>query len=72
MEKHLMALNGDQLDPAYVKLNPNGVVPTLVHEGNVPSYETAITKWLRPDDIARYEKTAGSWDDVRKNLRDAV
>jgi ganglioside-induced differentiation-associated protein 1 len=30
-ESRLMALNGDQLDPAYLKLNPNGVVPTLVH-----------------------------------------
>jgi hypothetical protein len=31
-ESHLMALNGDQLDPAYLKLNSNGVVPTLVHD----------------------------------------
>jgi len=26
----LLALRGDQLDPAYLKLNPNGVVPTPV------------------------------------------
>lgn len=26
----LMTLRGDQFDPAYLKLNPNGVVPTLV------------------------------------------
>jgi glutathione S-transferase len=30
---HLMTLRGDQFDPAYMKLNPNGVVPTLVHDG---------------------------------------
>jgi glutathione S-transferase len=31
----LSSITGDQLDPAYLKLNPNGVVPTLVHGGNV-------------------------------------
>ena len=31
--EHLMKLNGDQFDPAYLKLNPNGVVPTLIHDG---------------------------------------
>ena len=30
----LLTLQGDQNDPAYMKLNPNGVVPTLVHDGN--------------------------------------
>jgi glutathione S-transferase len=28
-------LRGDQFDPDYMKLNPNGLVPTLVHDGNV-------------------------------------
>ena len=27
--EHLMTLRGDQFDPAYMKLNPNAVVPTL-------------------------------------------
>ena len=31
--EHLMRLAGDQFDPAYIKLNPNAVVPTLVHDG---------------------------------------
>jgi len=31
--EHLMQLNGDQFAPAYMKLNPNAVVPTLVHDG---------------------------------------
>ncbi len=48
-ESHLMALNGDQLDPAYLKLNPNGVVPTLVHDGNVIIESTVIMHYL--DDI---------------------
>ena len=33
--EHLLTLQGDQNDPAYMKLNPNGVVPTLVHDGHV-------------------------------------
>ena len=32
-KEHLLTLRGDQFDPAYLKLNPNGVVPTLVHDG---------------------------------------
>ncbi len=35
IKEHLLTLQGDQNDPAYMKLNPNGVVPTLVHDGNV-------------------------------------
>jgi glutathione S-transferase len=34
-KEHLLTLHGDQNDPAYMNLNPNGVVPTLVHDGNV-------------------------------------
>jgi len=46
---HVMDLNGDQLDPAYLKLNPNGVVPTLVHNGHVIVESTVIMHYL--DDI---------------------
>ena len=45
-ESHLLALNGDQLDPAYLKLNPNGVVPTLVHNDNVIVESTVIMHYL--------------------------
>jgi glutathione S-transferase len=34
-KENLLKLQGDQNDPAYLKLNSNGVVPTLVHDGNV-------------------------------------
>jgi glutathione S-transferase len=37
----LMTLRGDQFDPAYLKLNPNGVVPTLVHDG-FPVIESSV------------------------------
>jgi glutathione S-transferase len=39
--EHLMTLRGDQFDPAYMKLNPNAVVPTLVHDGR-PIVESSI------------------------------
>jgi glutathione S-transferase len=36
----------DQFDPAYVKLNPNAVVPTLIHDGNVIIESTVIMHYL--------------------------
>jgi glutathione S-transferase len=40
-KEHLMTLRGDQFEPAYVKLNPNAVVPTLIHNGQ-PIIESSI------------------------------
>ena len=37
----LLTLRGDQFEPAYLKLNPNAVVPTLVHDG-VPVIESSV------------------------------
>jgi len=37
---------GEQFDPAYLKLNPNGVVPTLVHDGQVLIESTVICEYL--------------------------
>ena len=39
-------LRGDQFDPAYMKLNPNAVVPTLVHDGNVVIELTVIMHYV--------------------------
>lgn len=39
--EHLMTLAGDQFDPAYMRLNPNAVVPTLVHDGR-PVVESSV------------------------------
>ena len=40
-KEHLMALAGDQFDLAYMRLNPNAVVPTLVHDG-YPVVESSV------------------------------
>jgi glutathione S-transferase len=40
-KEHLMTLGGDQFDPAYMKLNPNAVVPTLIHDGQ-PIIESSV------------------------------
>jgi glutathione S-transferase len=36
----------EQLDPEYLKLNPNGVVPTLIHDGAVLIESSAIVEYL--------------------------
>jgi glutathione S-transferase len=39
-------LRGDQFDPAYMKLNPKAVVPTLVHAGNAIVESSVICEYL--------------------------
>ena len=39
--EHLMTLRGDQFDEEYMKLNPNAVVPTLIHDGR-PVIESSV------------------------------
>jgi glutathione S-transferase len=45
-EVKLNLLEGDQLKPGYLKLNPNGVVPTLDHDGAIVTDSTVITEYL--------------------------
>jgi glutathione S-transferase len=40
-KEHLIDLRGGQFDPAYMKLNPNAMVPTLVHDGR-PVIESSV------------------------------
>ncbi|MDB5572009.1 MAG: glutathione S-transferase [Hyphomicrobiales bacterium] len=37
---------GEQFDPDYMKLNPNAVVPTLLHDGAVITESTVINEYL--------------------------
>jgi glutathione S-transferase len=45
-EEKLDLLAGDQLKPAYLALNPNGVVPTLDHDGNIVIDSSVIIEYL--------------------------
>lgn len=58
-QKYLEIMKGEQFDPAYLKLNPNAVVPTLIHDDKVVIESTVICEYLdsvfpenplRPDD----------------------
>ena len=49
-EKKLDLLAGDQLKPEYLALNPNGVVPTLDHDGNIVIDSSVIIEYL--DEVA--------------------
>jgi len=49
-EVRLNLLAGDQLAPDYLELNPNGVVPTLDHDGQIIIDSTVITEYL--DEVA--------------------
>jgi glutathione S-transferase len=50
-EIKLDLLAGDQLKPDYLKLNPNGVVPTLDHDGQIVIDSAVIGEYL--DEIAQ-------------------
>lgn len=46
-EEHKLDLfAGDQLKPDYLKINPNGVVPTLVHDGQPINDSAVIIEYL--------------------------
>ena len=44
--RHLNLRGGDHQKPEYVKLNPNAVVPTLVHDGSVIIKSTVIGEYI--------------------------
>ncbi|MBB4956068.1 glutathione S-transferase [Agrobacterium vitis] len=46
-EEHKLDLfKGDQLKPEYLKINPNGLVPALVHDGNSIADSSVIMEYL--------------------------
>ena len=46
MDRRLDSRDGEHLKPEYLKLNPNGVVPTLVHDGQVILDSSVILEYL--------------------------
>jgi len=78
---HLLNLGaGDQFKPEYLKLNPNAVVPTLVHDGNVLIESTVINEYLEdrfPDVALRPDDAAGRarmrlWTKKEDLIHDAI
>jgi len=54
-EVKLDLMAGDQLKPDYLKMNPNGVVPTLLHDGEVVIDSNVIAEYLdevQPDPVS--------------------
>jgi glutathione S-transferase len=45
-DSRVMTLRGDQFDPGYMQLNPNGVVPTIVHDDRVVIESTVIMHYV--------------------------
>lgn len=45
-ERKLDLFSGDQLKPEYLELNPNGVVPTLVHRDSIVTDSAVILEYL--------------------------
>lgn len=82
---HMLDLSrGDQNKPEYLKLNPKGVVPTLVHDGHVITESTVICEYLEdafpdphlrpldPVDAAMMRKWAKIPDDEIHNACAAI
>src|SRR5215217_8899985 len=63
-EEKLDLLAGDQLKPDYLALNPNGVVPTLDHDGAVVIDSSVIIEYL--DEIAPASESFTPGDPVER------
>ena len=66
-EVKLDLLAGDQLKPDYLKLNPNGVVPTLDHDGNIVIDSSVIIEYL--DEVAPDESFTPRQPVARAHMR---
>lgn len=63
-EVKLDLLAGDQLKPDYLALNPNGVVPTLEHDGAIVIDSSVIIEYL--DEIEPHRANFTPRDPVRR------
>jgi glutathione S-transferase len=61
-------LKGEHFAPEYLKLNPNAVVPTLVHDGEVLVESTVICEYLDDEFPARPLKPRNSLDRARMRM----
>ncbi len=44
--RYIDILKGEQFDPAYVRINPKSVVPTLIHDGEIIRESTVICEYI--------------------------
>jgi glutathione S-transferase len=57
---HLLNLhNFEQHEPAFLKINPNGQVPALVHDGTVITESTVINEYL--DEVFPQVSRSSPW-----------
>src|SRR6266567_9406294 len=63
-EEKLDLLAGDQLKPEYLAINPNGVVPTLDHDGNIVIDSSVIIEYL--DEVAPERSSFTPRDPVKR------
>jgi glutathione S-transferase len=63
-DRKLDLLAGDQLKPEYLALNPNGVVPTLDHDGNIVIDSSVIIEYL--DEVAPQPQSFTPRDAVKR------
>jgi glutathione S-transferase len=70
-EKKLDLFKGDQLTPEYKKLNPNGVVPTLIHDEEIIIDSSVIIEYLDESfpEVALSPPTAAGRAHMREWLR---
>jgi glutathione S-transferase len=71
-EVKLDLLAGDQLKPDYLKLNPNGVVPTLDHDGAIVIDSSVIIEFLdevAPEQESFTPRDAGKRAEMRSLMR---
>src|SRR5580693_8641735 len=71
-EVKLDLLAGDQLKPDYLALNPNGVVPTLDHDGAIVIDSSVIIEYLdeiAPEPVSFTPRDAAQRATMRSHMR---
>jgi glutathione S-transferase len=62
----LVDISGDKRDPEYLKLNPHGRVPTLVHDGRAMFESAAICQYVA--DLHPKAGLAPAWNEPGRSL----
>ena len=60
--------SGDQLKPEYLKINPNGVVPAIDHDGKIIIDSSVIIEYLEDIDPDLNSLRPKSWHWIKSNI----